>query len=332
MYLSDFRLSVELLCPIVAIAELDQSQSGGSGYSITIGGAANILDDCHIGDSICVNGELVIFATPKHVLTLRYFLSGACLTVTEFDTKAHGGSFKIGAAPETLRRTDLGSLKVGDKVNCERAMAAHTRFGGHCVQGHVDTMAQLLSVAPTGNALTLTLQLVYNPDRLPTPSSLEPYLIPKGYVTLDGTSLTLIDVSPAGGGALTAQQRNLSNSSFSSDPSGSKDVPGREVVQFTVMLIAHTQEIINLPSKKTGDFINVEFDMAGKYVCRSVLSAIKSGSGAPGPQQQGSSDPAGKESAVDAARAQSQDAAPQGDALERMVEKIVRKVLAEKST
>lgn len=57
---------------------------------------------------------------------------GTCLTVTEFDPAA--GTFKIGVAPETLRRTNLGDLKVGDGVNCERAMQAHTRFGGHFVQ------------------------------------------------------------------------------------------------------------------------------------------------------------------------------------------------------
>ncbi len=59
---------------------------------------------------------------------------GACLTVTEFDAQKEGGYFKIGAAPETLQKTNLGKLRVGDKVNCERAMAAHTRFGGHFVQ------------------------------------------------------------------------------------------------------------------------------------------------------------------------------------------------------
>lgn len=81
-----------------------------SGFTLTLSSSAPILTDCHIGDSICVNG--------------------ACLTVTEFDSD----SFKVGLAPETLKRTNLGQVKVGDKVNCERAMAAHTRFGGHMVQ------------------------------------------------------------------------------------------------------------------------------------------------------------------------------------------------------
>ena len=115
-----------------------------------------------------------------------------CLTVTEFD--AHAGWFKVEVAPETLLRTNLGDVHVGDALNCERAMAAHTRFGGHFVQGHVDTKATLVSKEPTGPALTLTLRLVYEaPDAqrttLPLPSSLSPYLVPKGYVTLDGLSL-----------------------------------------------------------------------------------------------------------------------------------------------
>lgn len=177
--------------------------------------------------------------------------SGTCLTVTEFDVNDRGGYFKIGAAPETLKKTNLGQLKVGDKVNCERAMQAHTRFGGHFVQGHVDTTAMLQSVVPTGNALTLTLRLTNAPETLPSPSSLSPYLIPKGYVTLDGASLTLIDVSPASGGELehtagkTSEEGNVA-----------------EIIEFTVMLIRHTQEVIGLSAKKAGDLVNVEMDVS----------------------------------------------------------------------
>lgn len=101
---------IELLCPIVAVDPLDSTQSGGGGYSLTIGSAGPVLDDCTIGDSIAVNGT--------------------CLTVTEFDAQ----SFKVGVAPETLRRTNLGKLSVGDAVNCERAMKGEKRFGGHFVQ------------------------------------------------------------------------------------------------------------------------------------------------------------------------------------------------------
>lgn len=250
-----FSYSVELLAPIIDIQSLDSSKSGGGGFSITIGHCADILQGCTIGDSICVNGT--------------------CLTVTEFDTNLSGGYFKIGVAPETLKRTNLGNLKPGDRVNCERAMQAHTRFGGHFVQGHVDTTAMIKSVVPNGNALTLTLQLTHSLDNaLPLPSSLSPYLIAKGYITLDGASLTLIDVSPASGGKI------------STDTAGEtrKEVNGidndTETVEFSVMLIKHTQEVIGLSAKKPGDLVNVELDVRfysiAKEVERVVLTRISS--------------------------------------------------------
>lgn len=171
--------------------------------------------------------------------------------MTEFDVGEKGGYFKIGAAPETLKKTNLGQLEVGDKVNCERAMQAHTRFGGHFVQGHVDTTAMLQSVIPTGNALTLTLRLTYAPESLPLPSSLSPYLIAKGYVTLDGASLTLIDVSPATGGRINTNKEEKQDSR-----------PPGEVVELSVMLIKHTQEVIGLSAKKAGDLVNIELDVS----------------------------------------------------------------------
>ena len=112
---------------------MDVTESGGGGWSLTIGESAPILGDCHIGDSISVNG--------------------CCLTVTEFDAT----KFKVGLAPETLNKTNLGmrraliggesplltpnllagELKVGDKVDLERAVNGHVRFGGHFVQVRV---------------------------------------------------------------------------------------------------------------------------------------------------------------------------------------------------
>ena len=197
----------------------------------------------------------------------RRLTPGACLTVTQFD--AAKGTFKIDAAPETLFRTNLGQLRVGDRVNCERAMAANARYGGHIVQGHVDTVAELRSVEPNGPARTLTLRLVYDPpapDRraLPAPSQLAPDLVPKGYITLDGVALTLIDVSPRTGGALHAAPAG----------SGSDDTPVAETIEFTVMLIPHTQQIVELADKPLGARVNVEFDMVGKYVLRALEGRI----------------------------------------------------------
>lgn len=234
--------AVECVARVVDVVPVD-AQSGS--YSITLGDCAGILDDCHIGDSIAVNG--------------------VCLTVTQFGAANHG-SFKVDLAPETLFRSNLGELKVGDRVNCERAMAPTTRFGGHIVQGHVDTVATLQAVVPNESALTLTLRLVYDAPRegtatLPRPSELAPYLVPKGFVTLDGTSLTLIDVSPPSGGCLDGRTDN--------------SVPTSETIEFTVMLIPHTQEHIALPSKQVGARVNVEFDMVGKYVHRSLAGQFE---------------------------------------------------------
>jgi len=204
---------VEHIGTVSAITPLDTTASGGSGFSLTIAESAPILGDCHVGDSICVNG--------------------VCLTVTEFEPEKKGGWFKVGLAPETLSRTDLGELQVGGQVNLERAMAPTGRYGGHVVQGHVDTTAVVKAVTPDGNSLRLDFILE-------KPSA---YLVPKGYVTLDGTSLTLTHVSPRGH-------------------------------EFGIMLIAHTQEKVILPKKKPGDKVNVEFDVVAKGVERIVCNIL----------------------------------------------------------
>ncbi|CAG8657962.1 7396_t:CDS:2, partial [Paraglomus occultum] len=165
---------------------------------------------------------------------------GTCLTVTEFEKSW----FKIGLAPETLRRTNLGELKVGDKVNLERAVSAGIRFGGHFVQGHVDTTATITSKTPDGNSLYIKLTL--------TDPSYIKYIIPKGYISIDGTSLTIIDVNDA-------------------------------EAWFTIMLVAYTQEHVIFPLKKIGDKVNIEVDMLGKYVEKIVSGMLKGdGDGADG--------------------------------------------------
>ncbi|KAJ7161282.1 hypothetical protein C8R43DRAFT_919953 [Mycena crocata] len=195
-------------------------QLDDAGCTLTIADAAPILGDCHIGDSIAVNG--------------------ACLTVTEFDTQANGGWFKVWLANETLERTDLGERKVGDQVNLERAMAAHVRFGGHFVQAHVDTTATVVDRQLDGDSLRLTFEFAAPTEARP---SLLAYLIPKGYVTIDGASLTLTGVDDA-------QRR------------------------FSVMLIQHTQQKITLGKKEVGARVNIEVDMVGKYVEKSVVAAL----------------------------------------------------------
>jgi riboflavin synthase len=209
---------------VAALEELDKTASGGGGTSLTISGCEDILGDAHLGDSISVNG------TPNHAFQMRIgsHSTGTCLTVTEFDKS----SFKIGCAPETLRRTNLGALKQGSKVNLERAVSAHTRMGGHFVQGHVDTIATIQSVTPDGNALTFRFK--------PRDPAVLRYIVEKGYVTIDGASLTVTKVQDG--------------------PEG----------WWEVMLIAYTQEKVVTASKKAGEDVNVEVDQVGKYVEKSV--------------------------------------------------------------
>jgi len=211
---------VEILGTVSKLEKLDKTASGGGGTSLTIVGAEEILGDCHEGDSISVNGT--------------------CLTVTEFDKS----TFKVGVAPETLRRTNLGTLKEGSQVNLERAVSAHTRMGGHFVQGHVDTIATILSVTQDGNAKTFRFQ--------PRDRSVLRYIVEKGFITDDGASLTVTNVQDG--------------------PDG----------WWEVMLIAYTQERVVTATKQPGDAVNVEVDMVGKYVEKNVAAYFEDGAGESG--------------------------------------------------
>ncbi|KAM0720438.1 hypothetical protein Q7P37_004574 [Cladosporium fusiforme] len=209
---------VETIGTVSRLVQHDETSSGGSGTSLTISGCAEILVDAHLGDSISVNGT--------------------CLTVTEFSKD----EFKVGVAPETLRRTNLGSLKEGSGVNLERAVSAHTRMGGHFVQGHVDTVAVIAETRQDGNAVTFRLK--------PRDKAVLRYIVEKGFVTLDGASLTITAVD---------------------DDEG----------WLEVMLIAYTQEKVVMGKKRQGEDVNIEVDMVGKYVEKSVAAYFE-GSGASG--------------------------------------------------
>ncbi|KAL3463822.1 hypothetical protein BJX64DRAFT_256349 [Aspergillus heterothallicus] len=199
---------VETMGTVSALEPLDTTESGGGGTSLTITDCEAILTDVHLGDSISVNG--------------------ACLTVTAFEKNW----FKVGVAPETLRRTNLGSLTETSKVNLERAVKGETRMGGHIVQGHVDTIAKILAATPDENALVLRLQ--------PRDITILRYIVEKGFITLDGASLTVTQVKDGEDG------------------------------WFEIMLIAYTQEKIVTAAKKAGDFVNVEIDVVAKYVEKGI--------------------------------------------------------------
>jgi riboflavin synthase len=105
-------------------------------------------------------------------------VDGACLTVVE----RGGDTFKVQAAPETLRRTTLEALRPGSRVNLERALALGDRLGGHLVAGHVDAVSEVLETYPEGGSWVMAFRL---------PGELAPYFIEKGSVAVDGISLTV---------------------------------------------------------------------------------------------------------------------------------------------
>lgn len=121
--------------------------------------ADRILEDVKMGNSINVNG--------------------ACLTVTRFDTS----SFSVDLMPETARRSNLGTLKVGDGVNLERALAFGGRLGGHLVQGHVDGVGRVASMRWEGDTLMMEVA---------APPEVKRYMVEKGFIAVDGLSLTVV--------------------------------------------------------------------------------------------------------------------------------------------
>jgi len=122
--------------------------------------ATTVIADMISGDSIAVNG--------------------VCLTVTDIKNN----SFVVDVMPETLRRTNLGLLHTGDKVNLERAMAANGRFGGHFVQGHIDGTGRVVSMTPEGAAVLMRIESV---------SDIMRYIVEKGFIAVDGVSLTIVN-------------------------------------------------------------------------------------------------------------------------------------------
>jgi riboflavin synthase len=161
---------------------------------------SKVLEDIHIGDSIAVNG--------------------VCLTVTTF----HDQLFLVDVMPETFKSTSLAKLQPGSPVNLERAIAAGGRFGGHFVTGHVDCTGMIRKKVLTEQAIYLDIDY---------PDTFRHLLLKKGSIAIDGTSLTVFDVSRH---------------------------------QFTVSLIPHTAQQSVIGKKCVGDTVNLEFDLIGKYL------------------------------------------------------------------
>lgn len=186
---------------IEEIGSISSIQHKATTLLITIH-ANKVLQDVKLGDSIAVNG--------------------VCLTVTSF-TK---NSFTVDVMPVTYHDTTLATLNNGSPVNLERAMAANGRFGGHVVSGHIDGVGTISNKVKTGNAILYTINLDKN---------LALFCIKKGSIAIDGTSLTIVDVT-------------------------------MDSVQ--VSIIPHTQSESIIGNKTVGDRVNLECDIMAKQVAK----------------------------------------------------------------
>jgi riboflavin synthase len=149
--------------------------------------------------------------------------NGACLTVVELNDN----TFKVTAVDETLKRTNLGQLRVGSSVNLERCMSATGRFEGHIVQGHVDCIGICTGIEDQNGSWKF--HFMYNAEET------DHITVQKGSVTINGTSLTVVD----------------------SDPES-----------FSVVIIPYTMEQTLFGQMQVGDAVNLEFDIVGKYIAR----------------------------------------------------------------
>jgi riboflavin synthase len=180
----------------------------GAAVRLDVSVPAEIQNGLGIGDSVCING--------------------CCLTVIELS--GDGAAFQAGT--ETLSKTNLGKLADGHPVNLERSLPVDGRLGGHFVQGHIDGVGEVVSVDRDGEWVTMWFKVATELARL---------MVPKGSVTVDGISLTVVNV---------------------------------EEDRFSVALIPHTLEVTTLGIRTEGEIVNIETDILGKYVDK--LMAVRS--------------------------------------------------------
>lgn len=170
------------------------------------------------GGKLCIEAKKVLSGGTKIGDSIA--VNGVCLTVTSMTDS----SFTADVMPETLNRSNLGSLKKGSLVNLERAMAADGRFGGHIVSGHIDGRGKVEKLEKDGNAVWVYIS---------ADKAILNLIIEKGSITIDGISLTVAKVDDK---------------------------------EFAVSVIPHTGEETTLLSKNSGDFVNLENDIIGKYI------------------------------------------------------------------
>jgi len=147
-------------------------------------------------------------------------VNGVCLTITSFNTN----SFSVDIMPETLRQTNLGLLSTGDRVNLEMPLALGGQLGGHLVQGHVDATGRVASITGDGEAMLI---------RFEVPPEVMRYIVEKGFVAVDGVSLTVMT---------------------------------KDTSSFLVSVVDYTRTHTTLGNRQVGDLVNLEVDIIAKYV------------------------------------------------------------------
>ena len=177
-----------------------------------------ILDDIHIGDSICTNG--------------------VCLTVTTFDDS----SYTADVMPETMNRTNFKDLRINDLVNCERAMPANGRFGGHIVSGHIDGIGIISKMTCDDKAIRMKIE---------TRPEILRYIVEKGSITIDGISLTVTEVTSSDFGVSiiehTQDATTLTKKKIGETVNLENDIVGKYIEKFVGNITSqHDEKLLNL--------------------------------------------------------------------------------------
>lgn len=205
--------------------------ANGSKSAVLFIKASKVLEDTKLGDSIAVNG--------------------VCLTVTSIK----GDTFTADVMAETLRRSSLGSLSKGSKVNLERAMAANGRFGGHIVSGHIDGTGRIASMVREDNAVWVEIN---------APADILKYIVMKGSITIDGISLTVAGLTEESFSVSviphTGEETTLLKKGAGDIVNLENDVVGKYVDR----LLNYSSSTVNdldkeADSKETGSDITMEF-------------------------------------------------------------------------
>lgn len=183
-------------------------------------GVVSAISEEGSNKSFWINSTL----TPELVIDQSVSHQGVCLTVDQLGD----GKYRVTAIDETLKKTNLNDWKIGDKVNLERCMVLNGRLDGHIVQGHVDTTATCIAKEEKEGSVEF---------RFLFPSQYAGLVIEKGSISVNGTSLTLFDITEEA---------------------------------FTVAIIPYTYEYTSINQVNIGNKVNIEFDLIGKYILRQA--------------------------------------------------------------